>query len=155
MRSRGRLRGFGVIFWRCLLGGQALLIDPRLGCANGFKSSHLVWGCFGFCYLNPILAVLCRENSIQGSRRVRHFSHASNMPLQSCDANRPRPRRFRLGGVNLRGLGFRPAFPEPIMDEISRGIATAALTLQSVLLQALVHKGVITARMPWALLTGA
>jgi hypothetical protein len=30
------------------------------------------------------------------------------------------------------------------MDEISRGIATAALTLQSVLLQALVSKGVLT-----------
>jgi len=30
------------------------------------------------------------------------------------------------------------------MDEISRGIATAALSLQSVLLQALVHKGVLT-----------
>jgi hypothetical protein len=30
------------------------------------------------------------------------------------------------------------------MDEISRGIALAALTLQSVLLQALVHKGVMT-----------
>jgi hypothetical protein len=30
------------------------------------------------------------------------------------------------------------------MDEISRGIATAALTLQSVLLQALVAKGVLT-----------
>jgi hypothetical protein len=30
------------------------------------------------------------------------------------------------------------------MDEISRGIATAALTLQSVLLQALVHKGIIS-----------
>jgi hypothetical protein len=30
------------------------------------------------------------------------------------------------------------------MDDISRGIATAALTLQSVLLQALVHKGIIT-----------
>jgi hypothetical protein len=31
------------------------------------------------------------------------------------------------------------------MDEVSRGIATAALTLQSVLLQALVHKGALTA----------
>ncbi len=30
------------------------------------------------------------------------------------------------------------------MDEIARGIASAALTLQSVLLQALVHKGVLT-----------
>jgi hypothetical protein len=30
------------------------------------------------------------------------------------------------------------------MDDLSRGIATAALTLKSVLLQALVHKGVIT-----------
>jgi hypothetical protein len=30
------------------------------------------------------------------------------------------------------------------MDDISRSVATAALTLQSVLLQALVHKGVIT-----------
>ena len=30
------------------------------------------------------------------------------------------------------------------MDDYSRGIATATLTLQSVLLQALVHKGVIT-----------
>ena len=30
------------------------------------------------------------------------------------------------------------------MDDYSRGIATAALTLQSVLLQALVHKGVIS-----------
>lgn len=30
------------------------------------------------------------------------------------------------------------------MDEISRGIALAALTLQSVLLQALVYKGVMT-----------
>ena len=30
------------------------------------------------------------------------------------------------------------------MDDISRGIATAALSLQSVLLQALVHKGVLT-----------
>jgi OmpA-OmpF porin, OOP family len=30
------------------------------------------------------------------------------------------------------------------MDDISRGIATAALTLQSVLLQALVHKGALT-----------
>jgi hypothetical protein len=30
------------------------------------------------------------------------------------------------------------------MDDISRGIATAALTLQSVLLQALVAKGVLT-----------
>jgi hypothetical protein len=30
------------------------------------------------------------------------------------------------------------------MDDVSRGIATAALTLQSVLLQPLVHKGVIT-----------
>ena len=30
------------------------------------------------------------------------------------------------------------------MDEISRGFATAALTLQSVLLQALVNKGVLT-----------
>jgi hypothetical protein len=33
---------------------------------------------------------------------------------------------------------------EPNMDDISRGAATAALTLQSVLLQALAHKGVIT-----------
>ena len=30
------------------------------------------------------------------------------------------------------------------MDEISRGIATAALTLQSVLLQAMVSKGLLT-----------
>ena len=30
------------------------------------------------------------------------------------------------------------------MDDISRGIATAALTLQSVMLQALVSKGVLT-----------
>lgn len=30
------------------------------------------------------------------------------------------------------------------MDEISRGIASAALTLQSVLLQALIDKGVLT-----------
>ena len=30
------------------------------------------------------------------------------------------------------------------MDDVSRGIATAALSLQSVLLQALVHKGVLT-----------
>ena|SRR5579872_382136 len=30
------------------------------------------------------------------------------------------------------------------MDEAAQGIATAALTLQSVLLQALVHKGVLT-----------
>ena len=30
------------------------------------------------------------------------------------------------------------------MDETSRGIATAALTLQSFMLQALVHKGVLT-----------
>jgi hypothetical protein len=30
------------------------------------------------------------------------------------------------------------------MDETARGIATAALTLQSVLLQALVHKGVLS-----------
>jgi hypothetical protein len=30
------------------------------------------------------------------------------------------------------------------MDDISPGIATAALTLQSVLLQTLVHRGVIT-----------
>ena len=30
------------------------------------------------------------------------------------------------------------------MDDISRGIATAALTLQSVTLQALVNKGVLT-----------
>jgi hypothetical protein len=30
------------------------------------------------------------------------------------------------------------------MDEMARGVATAALALQSVLLQALVHKGVLT-----------
>ena len=30
------------------------------------------------------------------------------------------------------------------MDDISRGIATAALTLQSVMLQALVSKGILT-----------
>lgn len=30
------------------------------------------------------------------------------------------------------------------MDDIARGIATAALTLQSFLLQALVHRGVLT-----------
>ena len=30
------------------------------------------------------------------------------------------------------------------MDEVSRGVATAALTLQSVLLQAFVHKGVLS-----------
>jgi len=32
------------------------------------------------------------------------------------------------------------------MDDISRGIASAALTLQSVLLQAPVHKGVLSQR---------
>jgi hypothetical protein len=30
------------------------------------------------------------------------------------------------------------------MDHIARGVASAALTLQSILLQALVHKGVLT-----------
>jgi hypothetical protein len=32
------------------------------------------------------------------------------------------------------------------MDEAAQGIATAALTLQSVLLQTLVHKGVLSQR---------
>jgi hypothetical protein len=32
----------------------------------------------------------------------------------------------------------------PNMDEVSRGVATAALTIQSVLLQALVAKGIFT-----------
>ena len=41
------------------------------------------------------------------------------------------------------------------MDEAAQGIATAALTLQSVLLQALVHKGSCLARTLWASLTAA
>jgi len=39
-----------------------------------------------------------------------------------------------------------PTIRELIMDDIARGMATAALTLQSVLLQALVHKGFHDAR---------